>query len=121
MGRYYSGDIDGKFMVAVQSSNAGERFFARELDPEYIDYEVSRDNYSEIVEELEKIKTSGSVDRVQAMFDKTDYGWNDTIQKENGVSDEDLSEYADYELGMKIKVWFDQNPEDNYLNFIAEL
>jgi hypothetical protein len=121
MGRYYSGDIDGKFMFAVQPSNAGERFFARESEPEFVDYEVSRYDYLKIIEELEKIKSSGSVDRVQDMFDKTDYGWNDTIQKENGVSDHDLSEYADYKLGMKIKVWFDENPEDNYLNFIAEL
>ena len=121
MGRYYNGDIEGKFMFAVQPSNAGERFFATELEPEYIDYDVSRDDYSKIVEELEKIKSSGSVDRVQDMFDKSDYGWNDTIQKENGVSDEDLSEYADYQLGMKIKVWFDQNPKDNYLNFTAEI
>lgn len=36
MGRYYNGDIDGKFMFAVQPSNAGERFFARETEPEYI-------------------------------------------------------------------------------------
>ena len=121
MGRYYSGDIDGKFMFAVQPSNAGERFFARETEPEYVEYEVSRDNYSKIVEELEKIKSSGSVDRVEAMFDKTDYGWNDAIQKEHGVSDEDLREYADYQLGMKIKVWFDENLESNYLNFMAEL
>jgi len=121
MGRYYNGDIDGKFMFAVQPSNAGERFFARETEPEYIEYEISRDDYSKIIEELEKIKSSGSVDRVQDMFDKTDYGWNDTIQKENGVSDEDIREYADYQLGMKVKVWFDQNPEDNYLNFTAEI
>ncbi len=121
MGRYYSGDIDGKFMFAVQPSKAGERFFAKETEPEYIEYEISRDDYSKIIEELEKIKSSGSVDRVQDMFDKTDYGWNDTIQKENGVSDEDLSEYADYQLGMKVKVWFDQNQEDNYLNFTAEI
>lgn len=121
MGRYYNGDIDGKFMFALQPSNAGERFFAKETEPEYIKYEISRDNYSEIVEELDKIKASGSVDSVQAMFDKTDYGWNDAIQKEHGVSDEDLSEYADYQLGMKIKVWFDENPEYNCLKFIAEL
>ena len=38
-----------------------------------------------------------------------------------GILTEDLSEYADYKLGMEIKVWFDQKPEDNYLNFIAEL
>jgi len=130
MGRYYNGDIDGKFMFAVQPSNAGERFFARETEPEYIEYEISRDNYSEIVEELDKIKASGSVDRVQDMVDKE---WNTvdflltkrrqriSAQKENGVSDEDIREYADYQLGMKIKVWFDENPEENYLNFMAEI
>ena len=121
MGRYYTGDINGKFMFGVQSSSSGERFLARECEPEFVDYEISRDNYSKIIDEIEKIESSGSVDRVQDMFDKTDYGWNDTIKKENGVSDEDLSEYADYKLGVNIKVWFDENPDENYLNFTAEL
>ena len=121
MGRYYTGDINGKFMAAVQPSNSGERFFARECEPEFIDYEVSRDNYSKIIEELKKIESSGFVERVKDMFDKTDYEWDEAIQKEYRVTDEDIREYADYKLGVDIKVWFDENPDENYLNFTSEL
>ena len=32
MGRYYNGDVNGKFMFAVQSSNAHERFGAEEME-----------------------------------------------------------------------------------------
>jgi len=53
MGRYYNGDIDGKFMFAVQSSDSGERFGAIEEDSGYINYVIYReDSYKEIVEEL---------------------------------------------------------------------
>jgi hypothetical protein len=36
MGRYYNGDVNGKFMFAVQDSNAHERFGA----VEYADYKI---------------------------------------------------------------------------------
>ena len=38
MGRYYDGDIEGKFWFAVQSSNAPERFGAQEFEPSHINY-----------------------------------------------------------------------------------
>ena len=37
MGRYYSGDINGKFMFAVQPSDAGERFGATEQESYFIE------------------------------------------------------------------------------------
>ena len=53
MGIYYNGDIDGKFMFAVQGSDAGERFCAIEQESGYIDYVVYKeDSYKAIVEEL---------------------------------------------------------------------
>ena len=50
MGRYYYGDIEGKFMFAVQSSDAGERFGAYETpqEPTSIDYAVSKDSYDKL-------------------------------------------------------------------------
>ena len=38
MGRYYSGDINGKFWFALQSSNAPSRFGGYENEPNYINY-----------------------------------------------------------------------------------
>ncbi len=121
MGRYYSGDIEGKFMFAVQSSDAGERFGARDVTTGHIDYYVSKDEYDNIVKELNDIEKTGSVKRVQDMYAKSKHGYNDKIMEENGVSQEDLAEYADWMLGGQIKKWFDDNPEENGLSFTAEI
>ena len=37
MGRYYDGDIEGKFMFAVQSSTAADRFGSEGFN-NYVDY-----------------------------------------------------------------------------------
>lgn len=120
MGRYYSGDIEGKFMFAVQPSDAGEKFGAYELDRSYIDYAVNRESYDYIVEKLKNIESTGSVERVTAMFEKEKRGYNDSIMEENGVTQEDLSLYADWVLGSKMKKWFDENDSDD-LYFTAEI
>ena len=98
MGRYYSGDVEGKFMFAVQPSNAHERFGAVEYEPNYISY---------------------TIDRVNKMF-KENNGYNDEIMKQYNVSKKDLSEYADYRLGEQVKNFFDDNPDEYECNFEAE-
>lgn len=119
MGRYYYGDIQGKFMFAVQPSDAGERFGAQE-EESMTPYFVSRKFYDHIVEELEAIEKSGCLDRVNKMFDN-EMGYNDETQKAYGVSNDDLREFADYRLGMNMKEWFDANPDDEWLRYEAEL
>lgn len=104
MGRYYSGDIEGKFMFGVQSSHAGKRFGA--------EYVVYYDSYQDIKKELNEILSTGAVARVERMF-KNVMGYNDETCKEYGVSVNDLSEYADYKLGKKILDFFDENPKCN--------
>ena len=47
MGRYYEGDIDGKFWFAVQSSDDGEFFGAEEQESNWIDYYVDRETFEE--------------------------------------------------------------------------
>ena len=116
MGRYYNGDVNGKFMFAVQSSDAHERFGAV---ISCVDYEISRDMYDDIVRELDSID-KGSIERVDKMF-KENTGYNDEIKKQYNVTEHDLSEYADYSLGKQVKDYFDDNPEDHYCNFTAEL
>lgn len=121
MGRYYSGDIKGKFMFAVQRSDAGERFGAYEVDSNVIRYSVDRECYELIVEELRLIEESGAIEKVQKMFEEGQiFGWDDEIAEKYGVSRKNLEDYADYEMGMKIKQWFDDNPKENYLHFDAE-
>jgi len=119
MGRYYTGDIEGKFMFAVQGSDAGERFGAHELRGSVIHYCIQRESYDDIVKELKSIEDSGSLERVQKMYE--DYnGWNNEIAEKCEVSHKDLEDYADYRMGKKIKQWFDDNPDDDYLYFDAE-
>lgn len=119
MGRYYSGDIEGKFMFAVQPSNAGERFEAFDIEPQYVEYCVNRESYEHIKKTLKEIQKTGAVKRVKNMFDNEN-GYNDEIQKKYNVSDKDMSEYADWILGSKMKSFFDENKETDSLYYNAE-
>ena len=121
MGRYYNGDIDGKFWFAVQPSNAGERFGAKEISPYYIEYEIDReDSYKDIVKELEGIESNSAIKKIEAMFKEKDTYNNDSLKK-IGVTESDMNDYADYELGKQIKNWFDDNPDRDVLSFQAEV
>ena len=128
MGRYYYGDIEGKFMFAVQPSDAGERFGAYETpqEPSSIDYAVSRDSYDKLSKELKEIELSGAVARVEHMWEELEkegqMGYN--MEKDCPrfhVTPQDLSEYADWRMGKQMKDYFDENPEAESLWFNAEL
>ena len=128
MGRYYWGDIQGKFMFAVQPSDAGERFGAEMVeerilaDDDYcIDYVVKRDKYDFICKELEDIESTGIVDRINDMFEKHQYGYNDKILKEFKITDQDMRNYADHRLGKKIIEYFDNFSKETSCYFEAEL
>jgi len=113
MGRYYTGDIEGKFMFAVQGSDAGERFGA--VESNVISYSVSRECYDDIVKELKSIEKSGCLERAEA---KMREGYLNKLHFTQ--ESKDLEEYADYQMGKKIKQWFDDNPKEDYLSFDAE-
>ena len=120
MGRYYNGDVNGKFMFAVQGSDAHERFGAIEEQSNYINYVVYRDSYAEICAELDAIKHKGHIEKVDKMFNE-EGGYNDEIKKKFDVSEKDLAEYADYEIGMQLKQFFDDNPDYDECRFDAEI
>ena len=61
MGRYYTGDIEGKFWFGIQSSTAGERFGAYEthnnIDYQAEDLETAEEKIKNIENKLQdKIK-----------------------------------------------------------------
>ena len=118
MGRYYKGDVNGKFMTGVQWSDAHERFGAVEENTGYVDYVVYRGSYNEILKELNKIDKE-SIERVKNMFDKVS-GYNDGIQRRFQVTNKDLSDYADYIIGMELKEFFDNNKHSNQCSFVSE-
>ena len=125
MGRYYSGDIEGKFWFAVQLSNAADRFGADGYGYEsgHLKYHFTKDDLPQIKKELTKIKkTIGSENfkKLQDFFKKVN-GYNDKILTEHGVLEiwnQHKEDYADYILGEKIKNYL----KDNYdCQFQAEL
>jgi len=101
MGRYYNGDIKGKFWVGLQSSRAGERFGAKEQSLTSIPYYT--DNKEEAQEEIKEIeKALGSkLAKIDQFFEKNN-GYNDEMLEEAGIAKADLKEYADLKLGRKI-------------------
>jgi len=114
MGRYYEGDITGKFWFAVQSSNAPARFGGQEYEPNYINYYFGEEQLDEVKKELERIEEILGEDlkRLEHFFDNNN-GYNDKMivswykdHFNETICDEEvkdmLVEYADYELGVKI-------------------
>ena len=122
MGRYYSGDINGKFWFAVQSSDAADRFGVRGSEPNYITYYYTKDDLPGVIEELVNIKASlgDYFDKFKTFFEEKAY-YNDEelmeyIGLENTNENKDkfrkmLSDYADHGLGMKIKKHLEQYSE----------
>ena len=99
MGRYYSGDIEGKFMFAVQSSDAADRFGSTGYN-NYISYYFDEIHLKIIDEQLKLLKPSFKT--VEEFFkDRDSYSTED--QEKAGITSQDMSDYADYVLGLKIK------------------
>jgi len=119
MGRYYSGDINGKFWFAVQSSNAADRFGVIGETPNYLTYYFDESNIDEIKEELKRIEESlGEQLKIMENFFNKGTGYNDEMLKENNIDENKLSDYADYLLGEKILKCIEENGE---CSFDAEL
>ena len=132
MGRYYQGDIEGKFWFGVQDSSDAEFFGAAEAEPNYIEYHIPSDCKDEDVKEgiKECLKELGNwKERLDQFFEQT-RGYNDDMiikywkEKHDEVINADairrqLEWYARLSLGRKIQKFFEDNPESD-CNFTAE-
>jgi hypothetical protein len=119
MGRYYNGDIEGKFWFGVQSSNSADRFGVTGHVPEYIEYQFNEEDKAGVEAELKKIENAlgDQLEKLDAFFEKhTSY--RDEMLAENGISVSKLGDYADYRLGKKILKCLE---EKGYCEFTAEL
>lgn len=119
MGRYYSGDIEGKFWFAVQSSGAADRFGVSGYQPDILNYNFEEEDLEAVEEEIKNIEESlgGQLQVIEKFFAERD-SYNDTMLEEAGISKEALSEYADLNLGKKIR---DCIKETGCCTFTAEL
>lgn len=124
MGRYYSGDIEGKFWFGVQNSDAADRFGSTGFEPNYISYYFDKEDLSSVVNELASIEATIGTKNMKTLddfFANLELGYNDRIMTEAGVLDiwnDHKSDYADYRLGLKIR---DYLLTHDYCEFEAEL
>lgn len=105
MGRYYYGDIEGKFWFGVQSSDAPSRFSKdAECEVNYIEYRFDEHHLEEVQEELMAIekKLGDNLPKFQKFFAEN-LGYNDKMLEDAGLPITMLEDYADYELGKKIE------------------
>ena len=108
MGRWYSGDIEGKFWVAVQPSDAADRFGVTGHQPQELYYYFDLEDLPGIYQELSNIATSlGSNLILLHKFFKENTGYTDEkvaeyLNVEPDAMQKILKDYADYELGLKI-------------------
>jgi len=108
MGRYYSGDIGGKFWFAVQSSDAADRFGRSGYYS--LQYYFEKDSLGEVESEIAHIETKlGDKLHTLDKFFEENNGYNDEMLKAIGITKADLSEYADLQLGKKIATCLIEN------------
>ena len=131
MGRYYQGDIEGKFWFGVQSSDDANHFGGSEIELQDDDGEIYELEYFFNKEDLESI--NGGIEtcikdigefkpKLDEVFSSSNSYNPDELARQLGVSQakyRDLMEtYARLHLGEKIKKCVEDNGE---CNFTAEL
>ena len=118
MGRYYSGDIDGKFWFALQSSDAADRFGVTGTQPNYLYYYFDESDLEAVEEEIKSIEDElGDKLKVIDEFFEKNSGYNDQMLKEAGITTDELRDYADLGLGKQIR---DSIKENGQCEFEAE-
>lgn len=119
MGRYYSGDIEGKFWFGVQSSTAADRFGVSHQEPNYVDYYYEENDLPKVEAEIARIieELGDKLQAIEDFFNSTN-GYTDKQLEDAGITGNALSEYADLQLGIQIRDCIINN---GACNFQAEL
>ena len=110
MGRYYNGDIEGKFWFGVQSSNDGDFFGSKGEEPNtFLNYHFTKDEHLKDIKKgiKECEKELGTWKEKLDKFFKDNNGYNDKmIEDQLGLKEEKSREllewYARLELGNQI-------------------
>ena len=119
MGRYYSGMIEGKFWFGLQSSTAADRFGVTHNEPLYVEYYFGEDDLEGVEEEIKYIQDTlgDKLDVIEKFFEGVT-GYNDEMLSKVGITNQELSEYADLCLGIQIRDCIKENGD---CSFDAEL
>ena len=108
MGRWCSGSIDHKFWVAVQPSDAADRFGVIGHQPQELYYYFDQEDLPGIKQELKNIedKLGNNLVLMNKFFEENTSYTDEKLAEYLNVDEKEaknlLSEYADYELGLKI-------------------
>jgi DNA-binding transcriptional MerR regulator len=118
MGRYYNGDINGKFWFALQGSDAADRFGVTGQQPSTLSYYFSEDDLEDVEAEIKNIEESlgDKLQLIDKFFEERN-GYNDKMLEEAGITTDELREYADLGLGKQIR---DSIIENGQCSFEAE-
>ena len=105
MGRYYSGDIEGKFWFGLQSSCAANRFGVIGHPPDYIEYYFDTDNLEKVESEIKNIeeKLKDNLPILEEFYDTMSIDKPEIKATVEKMSEDILSDYADLILGRKIR------------------
>ena len=115
MGRYYNGDIEGKFWFAVQSSNSADRFGVTGNEPAYLEYWFDENNLEDVEVEIKNIEKSlGDKIKIIEDFFKKNNAYTDVMLNQVKISVEELSEYADLKLGIQIRDCIKENGQCSF-------
>lgn len=115
MGRYFQGDIEGKFWFGVQSSTAADRFGSTGFEPSYIEYCFCEEHLEDVESEIKNIIDSLGEKKEQLdKFFEDNNGYTDEQIEKLGISKLDLENYADLGLGIKIRDCIKENGECNF-------
>lgn len=105
MGRHYTGDINGKFMFGIQSSESADRFGGERCEPATIEYQFEEEHLEGLEKEIKKIEKK--LGKKKALIDnyfKKHDGWASEDMEKIGIDEKtDLSEWADLQLGYEIQ------------------
>lgn len=119
MGRYFSGDIEGKFWFALQSSDCADRFGVQGTQPETLNYYFEESDLESVENEIKNIEESlGDKIKIIDDFFETKNGYNDKMLADANITQHELSEYADLGMGKKIRDCIIENGD---CSFEAEL
>lgn len=124
MGRYYRGDIQGKFWFAIQSSDDAEFFGGERYEPEFISYSFSDEDLGTIKNGLKLCdKALGKYEKDLDKFFKEHTGYNErkiaeALEISETMAHKLLEWYARKELGLKILKSVEENGR---CDFEAEL
>lgn len=103
MGRYYSGDIEGKFWFGVQSSTDADFFGSESYEPNYVCYSFDKDHLPAIRKGLKECRDRLRPyrEKIANLF-KDENGWSDELLDKYGIPRDMMEWQARLELGNKI-------------------